>query len=335
MLILLGFIFFVKPVFATTPTTGILNDNSNIRDTAGYTKIITLLEKDTKVSIIEETADWYNISLKDGTKGWVIKWLVNPETAPKTTKQKTAALLYASKIRKTPEIKAGNIIEILYPGTTVQILDDKDKWYSIKYGSNKNGWIAKELVSTPSEAEITASASTTKTKLKIASTTLPNFVSVAEINKYWQEIVNAERKKKNLRQLVIDQRLITTATKWAGHLGQINKTTHARPDGESAHQWIKEEGLTFTKRYSEEGWKTNFFSENLGTRLNVKPTLNAVKSALDSVLESYLKEGPKGVHYKSVYYPDWNSFGAGFFPIKNKNGTYTMYFVFHYGSLVL
>ena len=39
--------------------------------------------------------------------------------------------------------------------------------------------------------------------------------------------------------------------------------------------------------------------------------------------------------YKSVYYPDWNSLGAGWYPVKNNKGTYTLNFVFHYGSLVL
>jgi hypothetical protein len=41
------------------------------------------------------------------------------------------------------------------------------------------------------------------------------------------------------------------------------------------------------------------------------------------------------MHYRTVYHPDWNSLGAGWHPIKNEKGTYTMYFVFHYGSLVL
>jgi uncharacterized protein YkwD len=300
---------------------------------------VAILKKDAKVSIAGETSGWYHVTLMDGTSGWLKKELVDPVAAKpdaaKPAKQKAAALLYASKIRKTPEIVSGNVIETLFPGTSVQITGFKKDWFSIEYGPGKTGWIAQALVGTSTEAEAVAPVASSSQSARIGSTTLPAFISEKEINAYWQQKINELRKAKGLRELAVDQRFIGTASLWATHLGRIGTATHARPDGKTAQQWINGQGVTFTKRNSPDGWKTNYFSENLGVRLTVKPTIEGVKTALDSVLQSYLKEGASGAHYKSVYHPDWNSFGAGCYPIKNANGTYTMYFVFHYGSLAI
>lgn len=334
--LLFGILFFAAPTLAVRPTEGVLNNKANIRDSSGYTKVVTQLDKGTKVSIVGETLDWYQLALKNDSKGWVIKWLVNTSTpiiTQKITKPKTATLLYASKIRKTPKISPSNIIQTLFPGVQVQITGSQAEWYSINYGVGKSGWIAQALVRTATTTVSAVSTTTASVQLKSVLGASLTFVSGQEINQYWQELVNGLRKANGLRELTIDSRLINTANTWAKYNGQLDTATHARPNGETAQQWIKEQGIIFTERNSVDGWKTNYFSENLGVRLNVQPSLAGVKAALNSVLQSYLKEGPLGVHYKTVYYPDWNSFGAGWHPIKNSNGTYTMYFVFHYGSL--
>lgn len=331
-MLLFGALFFAFPVLAASPSSGVLNERSNLRESAGYTKILSVLNKSTKVDIIGESGDWYQVSLKDGVKGWIIKWLI--DLAPqKVSEQKTATLAYASRIRKTPEIAKDNIIETLFPGTVVKITGTKEKWYSIDYQSNKKGWIAQELIGTVTTDQTAHRATATAKEMPAATSTYPKFVTEAEINQYWQKSINALRKAKGLRELMIDSRFIQTAEIWASYNGKINQATHTRPNGGTAQDWINDQELTFTKRNSDGGWKTNYFVENLGVRLNVKPTLAGVKTALDAVLNSFLSEGPTGVHYRTVYHPDWNCFGAGWYPIKNSNGTYAIYFVFHYGSL--
>lgn len=324
------------PALAFTPKTGVLNNKSNIRSTAGYTKILSLLDKNTKITIVGETNDWYQIAINKNTKGWVAKWLVDiASSTTEITKQKTAKVLYASRVRKTPEIKNSNIIEVVFPETTVQITGDKNDWYSIKYGLNKNGWIFKELISVATTSEQAIATSSVNIESWATSTVVLDFITEDEINRYWQETVNALRKAKGLRELAISPELTKTATIWANYLGKIDNATHDRPGGETAQQWINNQGIFFTKRNSPDGWKNNYFSENIGVKLFVKPTKEAVKTAMSAVLKSYLDEGPTGVHYRTTYYPDWNSFGAGYHPIKNANGTYEIYFVFHYGSVVL
>jgi len=337
--ILLGCLWFVSPVLAATPKEGALNSRSNLRNSAGFTKILAKLNAKTKVLVVGEVSGWYHVELKDGSRGWIKKELVDLVTVPsvkaeKPTKQKTAILQYASKIRKTPEKVTGNVIEILFPGTKVLITGSKNDWLSIEYGSKKTGWISQALIDPSSTVETFMAIASSSTTIATSSIIRPSFISDKEINEYWQGKVNALRKIKGVREVVVNESLVRTATKWSDYLGQIDSATHVRPDGKSMHQWIDGQSIEFTKRNSANGWKNNYFSENLGYRLGVKPNADSVKAALDSVLQSFLREGVSGVHYKTVYYPDWNSVGVGWLPIKDSKGNYTIYFVFHYGSLV-
>jgi uncharacterized protein YkwD len=252
---------------AATPRTATLLENTNLRDSAGYTKVVVVLKKNSQVAILNETVNWYQVASASGTRGWVIKWLVKPTVI---------------------SVKASSSVTVASPVSS-----------------------------------------------KLASSALASIISGDEINLYWQIKVNALRKAKGLRELAIQKTLIKTATEWADYLGQHNEVTHLRPDGKSPQQWIADKDIDFTKRNSLGGWKTNYFAENLGYRLFIKPTATGIKEALDGVLRMYLSEGPTGAHYRSIYQPDWNSFGAGWYPVKNAKGTYTLNFVFHYGSLVL
>ena len=290
-------------------------------------------DKNTPVSIIAEQANWYQVILNNGIKGWVAKQLVNTTTVPKITLQKTGRVLYASKIRKSPKILVDNVIEVLYPGTMVCIIDAKTDWYSVIYNEDKSGWVAQELVTTTVATTTNVATTSSIISLHVASSTILESITSEEINRIWLELINPLRKAKGLREVSVDQRLVETASTWANYLGQTNKMTHDRPDGKTMHQWIKDQDIAFSERYSVKGWKTNYFTENLGYRLGVKPTTESIKSALNSILQSYLNEGSNGVHYKSVYHPDWNSVGVGWYAVKDNKGTYKICFVFHYGSL--
>ncbi len=267
LILLVGWLCLAPGVRAADAKCGILVENTNVRDSAGYTKVIKVLSKGAQVSIASESGDWYQITLSGTTtKAWVAKWLVGSVSSSSISASvaSTSALIMQSEVNE-----------------------------------------------------------------------LSGVMSIDEINKYWQGKINALRKAKGLRELVIDRRLIRTATEWSKYLGQCNQATHSRPDGKSAQQWIASRDVRFTKRGSDNGWKNNYFAENLGLKLYVRPTVSDIQAAMDAILKNYLKEGPGGSHYRSVYHPDWNSFGAGLMPVKNNKGTYSLYFVFHYGSLAL
>ena len=145
--------------------------------------------------------------------------------------------------------------------------------------------------------------------------------------------MNALRAKKGLRELAVAPALIGTAHSWATYLGVHGIVTHTRPNGDTPEQWINTQGIAFTVQNSVNGWTTNYFTENIAEKLHVQPSLAGVKLVLDQVAQMFLAEGPSGLHYQTIYKPDWNSVGVAWYPIANGDGTYTAYFVFHYGSL--
>jgi uncharacterized protein YkwD len=268
LVLAIGCIFAVSPVAAGSIKSGIIVENARVRDSAGQTKIIIILAREAKVSVVGESGNWYQIVTNNGTKGWVAKELI-------------AVSL-----------------------TTVKSI------------------------------EMPKSAVIKNNTVSATSSVLDAIISTNEINEYWQTKVNALRKAKGLRVLSPKKSLMSSAASWSEYLVKHNQFTHARPDGKTAQQWVANEDVVFTKRNSVNGWKKNYFTENIGRKPYVKLTAANVKAAMDEVLRRYLSEGASGVHYRSVYHPDWNGFGVSCSPIKNSSGTYTLDFVIHYGSVV-
>jgi uncharacterized protein YkwD/SH3-like domain-containing protein len=156
-----------------------------------------------------------------------------------------------------------------------------------------------------------------------------------EINAYWLTTINNLRAGKGLRQLALDQRWVNTATEWATYMGVNNAATHNRPDGKSMHQWIDAKGLPFTVRNSADGWKTNYFTENISWGYASDASVSEVKQVLDDTLAFFLsEEASNGPHYRTIYHPDWNSVGLGLYFTPDGSG-YKVHVAMHYGSLIL
>lgn len=164
---------------------------------------------------------------------------------------------------------------------------------------------------------------------------VPAGVDLSALNQYWLEKINALRAERGLRQLVLDDRWVNTATEWAAYMGKLNKATHDRPDGKTMHKWIDTKGLEFTQRYSIDGWSGNYFTENIAYGWAKQGTTEAVQGVLDDTLEFYLSEAPyNGDHYRTIYHADWNSVGLGFY-FRPEGDGYKVFVAIHYGSLVL
>ena len=59
-----------------------------------------------------------------------------------------------------------------------------------------------------------------------------------------------------------------------------------------------------------------------------------VKRVLDNTLAFFLAEASyNGDHYRTIYHPDWNTVGPGFYFEHAGDGRYKVYCAFHYGSL--
>ncbi|MBU1705688.1 CAP domain-containing protein, partial [Patescibacteria group bacterium] len=163
---------------------------------------------------------------------------------------------------------------------------------------------------------------------------LPSNMDLVAANEYWLDQVNELRAAKGLRQLVLDARWVDTATEWAGYMGENDLLTHTRADGKSMHQWIDTKGLDFTKRYSADGWVTNYFTENISWSY-ADNSQAGLEGALDDALGFFISETPDGAHYRTVYHEDWNSVGVGFYFREISENRYKVYMAFHYGSLEL
>lgn len=178
-------------------------------------------------------------------------------------------------------------------------------------------------------------ASTTITNSPAQSGVVPSEVNLTALNEYWLAEVNALRAERGLRQLVLDQRWVDTATEWAVYMGETGVMSHDRPDGKTMHQWIDTKGLPFTVRYSADGWSTNYFTENIAWGYASSGTTEAVQAVLDDTMDFYLSEASyNGAHYRTIYHADWNSVGLGFYFTPSGNG-YKVSVAMHYGSLVL
>jgi uncharacterized protein YkwD len=156
--------------------------------------------------------------------------------------------------------------------------------------------------------------------------------TLAELNRYWLERVNALRRERQLPILLSDQRLIATAGEWAAEMERRGEITHDRVDGKTMHQWIDTKQIDFTERNAENGWKRNYFVENIA-RFYAEPSIDGLRVALDKILVDFLDEGPGGAHYESIYHLDWNSVGLGYAVHSVAGEPPRIYFTFHYGSL--
>lgn len=161
---------------------------------------------------------------------------------------------------------------------------------------------------------------------------IPAGVDVQALNEYWTKRMNGLRAARGLRQIVIDPRLIDTATAYAADQGIYNRFTHTRRDGENSHEWIQQFDLPFTERDVPGGWVDNYFGENITWGYATGSTDSVIKHMEDS-LAVMLAEGPGGAHYDTIYHRDWNSIGLGFYFQDVGNGYYKVWVVYHYASL--
>lgn len=183
----------------------------------------------------------------------------------------------------------------------------------------------------PSVASTTMSTVTTT---RVVLPNIPSTVDVEALRTYWLGQINALRKARGLRLLVLDERFNVTATEWAAYMGKLGSATHVRKGGASMQAWInRKDEIKFTKRNSLEGWKSNYFTENIAWGYVDGSTASAT-SSLKGTLKFFLGEAKSnGPHYRTIYHKDWNSVGLGFYFKPIGKGKYQLYTAMHYGSL--
>ncbi len=204
---------------------------------------------------------------------------------------------------------------------------------AIDEGDMEDVYIEYETTSSTTASSASSSSSSELTISSYQRGEVPSGVDLMEVNEYWLDEINDLRTAAGLRELVLDQRFIDSATDWAGYEGEeVGYSTHTRPDGSSMHEWIEEWDYDWTERYSADGWNENYFTENISWNY-VSGTTESVKDMMDQTIDWMLaEEGYNGAHYRSIYHEDWNTVGTGMYFEPNGNN-YKVYLVIHYGSL--
>lgn len=162
---MLKFLFILSLVTALSlnislATTGEINDGpARLRkEPSTKAKIITLMEKGTKVEVISKKEDWYNIKFGSYT-GWVAESLLDVE-ADKTDekeivekKQETDATILAVvgsavNLREGPTTQTSIVGKVVEGDNLVSYGKTNDGlWYKVKF-ANTEGYIYSEYVST-------------------------------------------------------------------------------------------------------------------------------------------------------------------------------------------
>ena len=313
-------------VFGGAPV-GALNRTSNIRSTPYIQQgnIAQTLPQGTQVQVVVRGNGWNLIAHDDKVVGWIVSWLVD-SVAPvlDVEPEKSYGIVQLNSNLRVGPMQA--ILEVIPKGSKVDILLEDSEWYQVRTQAGKTGWIAGWLVQKTQE---TVPVATLVSSQQVG--VVPASIDTAELNIYWLSKVNALRKAQGLRELVVADKLVETAAAWADYMGAQKQLTHTRVDGSSMHDWAERQSILFAERYAPNGWQTNYFTENIG-RHAVYATMQEAKAGLDAILQSFISEN-NGPHYRTVYHPDWNSVGSGFYFDPAGNGTYQMYAAFHYASL--
>lgn len=119
-------------------TTG---DYVNIRKGPGTQYgIITQVNKNTLLNVLDKSGDWYKVKLQNGTVGWIAGWLT-ATPLPSSIKVNANDV----NIRKGPGTNYG-IITQAKKGTVLSVLGKSGDWYKVKLPNGTTGWIAGWLV---------------------------------------------------------------------------------------------------------------------------------------------------------------------------------------------
>lgn len=161
--------------------------------------------------------------------------------------------------------------------------------------------------------------------------TVPPGVDLVRINKYLLNRINKERTSRGQFPIVSDQRLIDTASVWAGEMFKQGAITHTRqPVNKIARVWAWENfKLDFAESW---GW----FYENIGggTYDANGGDINAsIEKSLDRLIDYFIsEEKDNGIHFQTIMHHNLTHLGVGFY-FDGGATSGKLYTVMHYAAL--
>ncbi|MDQ0206790.1 SH3 domain-containing protein [Alkalicoccobacillus murimartini] len=171
-------------VFSSGTTTARLNLRSSNKIEAN--NIITTLNNNSKVEILEKSGSWLKVKAGSRT-GWVSAQFVKTgSTAPATPNQSadkasgTGTTTVRLNLRSSNKIEANNIVTTLNNNSKVEILEKSGSWLRVKAGS-RTGWVSAQFVKTGSTAPTAPTQSADKASGTGTTTARLNLRSSANV----------------------------------------------------------------------------------------------------------------------------------------------------------
>ncbi|MGG7619766.1 SH3 domain-containing protein [Bacillus coreaensis] len=136
-----------ESAFAEGSTIEITTDTLNVREGPGLSyKVIEVVKRGDRFSVIEEKSDWIQVSLNSSEKkGWVAAWLVKKHSANEVSSSKSG-IVTANQLRvRSGPSTSYKVVSSLSQGATVTIIKTESNWHQIKTTS-VTGWVAAEFI---------------------------------------------------------------------------------------------------------------------------------------------------------------------------------------------
>lgn len=147
------FVFMTASVSLANTSKGIVTAGSlNLRAEAGtYAEILGLLYRGTEVTVNDSSNGWYNVTYGSQT-GWVsgdyLEVSDSGEVAEAAESSVTGTVTGNSVNVRSGPSTSDAIINSLYWGASVKILNRSDEWYNVQLTDGTIGWIFSKYVST-------------------------------------------------------------------------------------------------------------------------------------------------------------------------------------------
>jgi len=153
---------FLNPAFAEGLGIGKVTGNYvNVRTQGSLSgNIITRLNWNDTVTVLDKQNGWYKIMLSDGREGWIFGEYLsvrNPSNVSRGDSERSASvgIVTGSYVNVRSEAGlSGRIITQLNKNTTVTVLDNQNGWYKIKLSDGREGWIYGEYLAVRSSSNV-------------------------------------------------------------------------------------------------------------------------------------------------------------------------------------
>lgn len=130
--------------------TGVVTASAlNVRDQGSLNgKVIDQIKKGTKVTILKEVNNWYQIQINQNQTGWVAEWYVDLQENESSSSAKTVTLLYnGTNLRNGPSTSY-QVIARGNKGDQFDVIGEEGRWYKIKLTDGKEAYVAGWIVTT-------------------------------------------------------------------------------------------------------------------------------------------------------------------------------------------